>query len=390
MIAAGPRPLGPPLFAFAGGGTGGHLYPAIAVARAVREFFPNARFVFFGTRRPIDGQILGSIDCEFVRQDLHALSPRPWRWPGILLDLRAARADCRSRFRVDPPAVVLGTGGMASVAAVIEARKAGIPIAILNPDAAPGRANRRLARHAEVVFAQWNDTAAYYPQGLAVSVVGCPVRPAFAAATRAHGIARFGLDPARRTLLVTGASQGARSINETVVASLPFLETKSNWQVLHLTGEKDLTLVEAAYASRSVPASVVSYTEHMPDALALADLVISRAGASTLAELTAVGRAAILMPYPFHRDEHQRHNAECLERVGAARIVRDAVDPSVNAPALRSALVALMDDDDRRAAMAAAARRLGRLDSARRIAEKLLQLAGLDSMKPLRESVETI
>jgi UDP-N-acetylglucosamine--N-acetylmuramyl-(pentapeptide) pyrophosphoryl-undecaprenol N-acetylglucosamine transferase len=120
---------------------------------------------------------------------------------------------------------------------------------------------------------------------------------------------------------------------------------------------------------------VVSYTEQMAEALAAADLVIARAGASTLAELTAVGRAAVLMPYPFHRDQHQMANAECLVRMGAARIVRDAVDPTVNAAALRGVLEELMNDDGKRAAMANAARRMGRSDAAETIAGELLQLA---------------
>jgi len=388
VIAAANTPLGGPLFAFAGGGTGGHLYPAIAVARALRDRVPDARFIFFSTQRGIDGSILGHVDCEVVRQELRALSARPWRWHGVLQGLRGARHECRSRFLIDPPAAVIGTGGMASIPAVQEARRAGIPIAILNPDAAPGRANRYLAKHADVVFAQWDDTVAAYPPGVAVRVVGCPVRPAFAAATRETGVARFGLHRERRTLLVTGASQGARSINQGMIALRSWLESRSNWQILHLTGESDHAFVASAYASRKGLGKVLSYTEHMADAVAAADLVISRAGASTLAELTAVGRAAILMPYPFHRDQHQLANAECLERVGAARIVRDAIDPGVNAPALQSVLGELMSDDAKRAAIAEAARRMGRLDADETIACEVLKLARIHARGSACESVE--
>jgi UDP-N-acetylglucosamine--N-acetylmuramyl-(pentapeptide) pyrophosphoryl-undecaprenol N-acetylglucosamine transferase len=183
--------------------------------------------------------------------------------------------------------------------------------------------------------------------------------------------------------LVTGASQGAKSINEAVIAILPFLKSCANWQVLHLTGEKDHPFVADAYRGSGLAAKVVSYTEHMAEAVAAADIVVARAGASTLAELTAVGRAAVLMPYPFHRDQHQMTNAECLARVGAARIVRDAVAPAVNARALQSALAELMNDDAARAAMAGAALRLGRRDAAEKIAESLFELAELTSEKCL-------
>jgi UDP-N-acetylglucosamine--N-acetylmuramyl-(pentapeptide) pyrophosphoryl-undecaprenol N-acetylglucosamine transferase len=387
VIAADRPPMGGPLFAFAGGGTGGHLYPAIAVLHSLRDRVPGGRFVFFATQRTIDGQILANLDCEVVPQPLSPLSPKPWRWPAIYQDFHAARYQSRQRFLSDSPAVILGTGGLASVPGIQEARRAGIPTAILNPDASPGRANRYLGRSANVIFAQWEDTVMRYPQRVEVRVVGCPVRPAFRQARAKDGIARFGLRPDRRTLLVTGASQGATSINEAIVALLAFLVTQSNWQILHLSGAKDFTALTRAYAAHGVAGKVVSYTEHMADALAAADLVISRAGASTLAELTAVGRAAILMPYPFHRDQHQLANAQCLERVGAARIVRDANNPAANARELQPVLAELMSDDGRRAAMSGAARRLGRLDAAEVIAEHLLQLAGCVATAA-RESVE--
>lgn len=391
-----------PLIAFAGGGTGGHLYPAIAIAAAIRRHVPNVRFVFFGTQRPIDDRILNRVDCDIVRQTLPALSSMPWRWPSIYLGLRRSSGLCRARFEVDPPAVVIGTGGMASVPAVREAHRLGIPTAILNPDALPGRANRHLAGVADVVFAQWVDTVQHYPQGMDVRVVGCPIRPGFDPIERASGIARFGLRLDSKTLLVTGASQGARSINEAVVANLDLIESLPDWQILHLTGEKDHADTVAAYRSRSITAQsaqtplsvcarswcVQPYTDHMADALSAADLVISRAGASTLAEITAVGKPSILMPYPYHRDQHQFANAKCLARVSAARIVRDAIDPAINGPALRGVLEELLTGDVAREVMSAAARSMGRGNAAGDIAEQVLRLAEIPGFKRARESVE--
>jgi UDP-N-acetylglucosamine--N-acetylmuramyl-(pentapeptide) pyrophosphoryl-undecaprenol N-acetylglucosamine transferase len=390
LIAQGSPELVGPLFAFAGGGTGGHLYPAIGVAAAIRERLPDARFVFFGTQRAIDKQILDTVDCGLVRQTLSPLSAKPWRWPAMVRDLHTSHRVCRDFFEGDFPAVVVGTGGLASVAPVREAHRAGIPVAIFNPDAIPGRANRHLAARASLVFAQWPETIRHYPRSVRAEVTGCPVRPSFHTASRRAGVEHFGLDPARKMLLVTGASQGARTINEAALACADFIAELGDWQILHLTGKNDHEFVARGYAGRRNLAKVVAYTENMADALAAADLVISRAGASTLAELTALGRASVLLPYPFHRDQHQWANALCLSETGAARIVRDSIDVNITAPALKLALAELMASGDARGHMSAAAATLGRLDAAEVIAEKLLELAGRRDASCHLETVEAI
>jgi UDP-N-acetylglucosamine--N-acetylmuramyl-(pentapeptide) pyrophosphoryl-undecaprenol N-acetylglucosamine transferase len=368
--------LTPPLVVFAGGGTGGHLYPAIAIAEELRKRAPGARCAFYGTRRRVEDRILGQADCEIVRQDLTPLSLLPWRWPRVWSDYRAARRECRSRFAKNAPSFVVGTGGLASVPAVHEAARAGIPSAILNPDALPGRANWHLASAVDLVFVQWPEAKKRIQRRALVLVCGCPVRSDFNTADRTQGLARFGLDERRRTLLVTGASQGARSINEAVIANGKFLAALADWQILHLAGERDFDEVKAAYERCGAAAVVEAYTDHMADALAVSDLVISRAGASTLAEITALGRPSILMPYPYHRDQHQRANAECLARAGAAQIVLDRIKPEENGPTLRRVLEELMSDDDLRSSMASAARNMGRPDAARAISEHILRLTG--------------
>jgi UDP-N-acetylglucosamine--N-acetylmuramyl-(pentapeptide) pyrophosphoryl-undecaprenol N-acetylglucosamine transferase len=380
-----------PLFAFAGGGTGGHLYPAIAIASAIRRRVLRARFLFLGTERYMDERVLSGVDCELVRQTLPRISVAPWRWPGIVAGFRQSSKLCRLRFEKDRPAVVIGTGGLASVPAVREASRVGIPTVLLNPDAVPGRANRHLTAYTDVICAQWEETIAHFPRGATVRVLGCPVRGAFNEATRKAGIERFGLDADRKTLLVTGASQGARTVNEAVIADIAFLEQFDDWQILHLAGDVDYQRVRAAYGGRSVRATVLPFTEHMAEALAASDLVISRAGASTLAEITAMGRPAILMPYPFHKDMHQLANARCLASAPggpAARIVHDAIDPAINAPVLREALESLMSSDRQRTAMAAAALRLGRGNAASDVAEEILSLAGSPEMLAVCESLE--
>lgn len=364
-----------PLIVFAGGGTGGHLFPALAIAESLRNRLPDVRILFFATERAIDQRILESNRCDLVRQTLPAIRRAPWRWLHIYMGFRRSCMLCRSRFEHDRPMVVIGTGGLGSLPAVREAVRAGVPTALLNPDAIPGRANRFLANSVDIVFAQWAEAIARFPRTAKVVVSGCPVRAAFNHSERDAGIRRFGLGRDLKTLLVTGASQGARTVNECVVANLPFLETQGDWQILHLTGEPDYETVSRAYDHHSIRAVVMPFTDHMPDALAAADLVVARAGASTLAEITAVGRASILLPYPYHKDQHQLANARCLVRAAAARIVPDRIDPTLNGPAVRDALEHLMTGDQAREAMAAAARRLGRGQAASEMAGDILRLA---------------
>ena len=379
-----------PLVVFAGGGTGGHIFPALAIAETLRDRDPDVRFTFFGTQRPFDQRIVGRTDCELVQQAMPGLQRAPWRWPRIYLGYRQARRLCRSRFEEDRPAVVIGTGGLGSVPAVREAISAGIPTALLNPDVIPGRANRHLVGSVDMVFVQWEEAVKHFPRCANVVVSGCPVRSQFHAVTREAGLERFKLDPARKTLLVTGASQGARSINDAIVANLEFLESQRGWQVLHLTGDLDHKAVREAYVGRSVKSSVLPFTEHMAEALGVADLVVARAGASTLAEVTAVGRASILRPYPHHRDRHQHANARCLVRASAARIVHDKIDPAINAPMVRGVLEQLMTDDEVRKAMAAAARRMGRGQAASQIADHIAGPMERLVAQPVGKSMEAL
>ena len=377
-----------PLVVFAGGGTGGHLYPALAVADELRKLKPDLQFTFFGSDRAIDQKILQSRHATLIRQSLAPLSGKPWRWPGILGDIHAARRVCHEMFAAHRPLAVVGTGGLASVPAVLEAVRMGIPTGLINPDVVPGKANKFLSRRVDRVFAQFSDSASYLPKKAKVDVCGCPVRPEFLSARREDGVARFGLDPKRKTLLVTGASQGARTINDAVLANADFFADRVDWQILHLTGDADYERVRAAYQGQGTRAVVLTYTEYMAETLAAVDLVISRAGASTLAELTAVGRASILLPYPFHRDQHQAVNAKCLEKAGAAITLKDERDVQINGPALRKILAEQLNDMAKIAAMGDAARRLGHPKAAAHMASTLLQMAAENGLSRHAESLQ--
>lgn len=379
-----------PVVAFGGGGTGGHLFPALAVAAAIQARIPSAGFQYFATQRAIDSRILGGVRGEIVEQPIPRLSRLPWRWPGILRRLRDAQAEVRRRFDAKPPGVVVGTGGLASIPVMWEAVRRGIPTAILNPDALPGRANRWLARYADVVFVQWEETAEHFSQSREVKAFGCPIRADFLRTNGLDAYGHFGLQAGRPTLLVTGASQGARTINDAVLALASRLAGMADWQILHLTGETDFERTEQEYRRLNIPSAVHRFTDRMAEAIRIADAVISRAGASTLAEITAIGRASILMPYPYHRDQHQEANARCLVRRGAGLLVRDRIEVSRNMPALWEALSTLMTDGVVRRTLADAARDVGSRDAADRIAEHVLSRALFRKPLAPTESLQVI
>lgn len=380
---------GRPTIVFAGGGTGGHLYPALAVAEVLRARLPRARIVFFGSDRQVDRMILDATPCELIPQVVPRFTRQFWRWPVILGHFRRAYARCRLWLREHGADVVVGSGGAVSVPVVLAARKEGVPALLFNPDALPGRANRFLARRVRRVLVQWEESVGHFPKGVEVRVTGCPVRRPFLDAARPPAYERFGLDPRRKTLLVTGASLGARSVNLAVAALLPRLQCFDDWQVLHLTGEVDHQRVRAAYAASSVRSVVLAYTHDMPDAIRLAELVVARAGASTLAELIAAGKASVLMPYPHHRDMHQLANARILSDHGAAVIVQDRVEPDSNVGPLASALEPLMRDEDARRRMGEAARRIARLDAAEVVADEILNQLGSTRHADIMEIVKT-
>ena len=358
----------------AGGGTGGHLYPGLALAEAIRRLEPDADVAFTCTRRPIDRKILTGCGYSFSEIDARPFSMRPWTWPGLAVSLIRSGNQARRRLREYCPDVVVGLGGFGSYAAVRIGQKYGVATAILNPDIAAGRANRRLGRWVDVAFCQFQATVAEF--GDRGRLTGCPVRPSLFGATRAEGLAEFGLDPARRTLLVTGASLGARTLNVATLAILKERGLPEGWQVLHLTGHGEYEQVAKAYRELPKVAAVVCpYAERMGLAYAASDLVVSRAGASTVAEILAIGLPAVFLPYPFHRDQHQLRQARAVESLGAAVVVEDRPGDPATAQDLARVLTTLMTDTAALARLAEKARAVGRPNAAEDIARQVLEFA---------------
>ncbi len=361
-----------PHFVFAGGGTGGHLFPGIAVADALIALDSSVRVTFFTTDRELDADLLKKVGYPQRVQSVRPFSTRPWHWPAFYRHWRTSVSQASRSFAAERPEVVLGLGGYAAGPPVVAAHRMGIRSAILNPDRVPGRANRYLARRADLIIAQWEASRASFSEVSVVRALGCPIRAAFSDASAARGRELFGLASERPVLLVTGASQGARTINEALARVWPrFHVEHPEWQLLHLTGSRDESVVSSAYTEAGTQARVCAFTHDMQHALAAADVVISRAGASTLAEITALGKSSILLPYPYHRDRHQHANAQVLVDDGAAILIDDARAVEPNSIAIRAALEELSDFQVRER-MSTAAAALGRRDAAQRVAEWML------------------
>jgi UDP-N-acetylglucosamine--N-acetylmuramyl-(pentapeptide) pyrophosphoryl-undecaprenol N-acetylglucosamine transferase len=360
----------------AGGGTGGHLVPGIAVAQALRILMPQAKCVFLCTDKPIDRAILEPSGFEFIPQPIfpfpRSINDHLKFWPSY----RQTRALVRQLLRERRPAAVLGLGGYAAGVAVKRSAARKIPCGMLNPDVVPGRANRHLLSSVSAVFCQFEQTAAHIPPAhrSKIRITGCPIRTDLAELPpRAEAQVRLGLDPVLNTLVITGASLGAKTINEAAVEMFKGV-TLRGWQVLHLSGKDHAETVRAGYRELSVAARVIDFTSAMNDVWAVADLAISRSGASSCAELSACGVPSILMPYPYHKDMHQRHNADALAAAGAAVVVEDTKDSRKNATALRPILESLLYDGEKRKSMSIAAKTMGNPHAADAVARVMMEL----------------
>ena len=346
----------------AGGGTGGHLFPGLALAEVLVARGGSVTFV--GTATGIEARAVPAAGYPF-----RLLPGRQLRGGGMARAVAGLASAARGTLGALAllgelrPRLVVGVGGYASVAVVLAASLRRIPTVLLEQNVVPGAATRILARLARRICVGFAESMAFLPRTRAVHT-GNPVRADLIRPRPPHS---------RPGLLVFGGSAGAHRLNQAMLDALGHLgPTLAALDLTHQTGAADLGTVCAAYAARGLAARVEPFIGDMGAAYAGADLVVARAGATTCAELTAVGLPAILVPYPYAADDHQRRNAEVLVRAGAAEMILDA---ELDGQRLAAALRALLEDAGRRASMAAAARLLGRPDAAERVADECLKLA---------------
>jgi UDP-N-acetylglucosamine--N-acetylmuramyl-(pentapeptide) pyrophosphoryl-undecaprenol N-acetylglucosamine transferase len=355
---------------FAGGGTGGHLYPALALADQVARVRPDWAIAFMGTPTRMEAQLVPQHGYRFYPVEVvgmpRRLGPELWRFGKTLLGSVSRAREIVREFR---PRIVVGTGGYVSAPAVIAARLEGIPAVICEQNVFPGVANRVLSRLATRVFTTFPESDRYFPAGKA-ACVGNPIRPEAYRLSMAEARARLGFPPTARLLLVTGGSLGARSINRAVAEALESWLAPEDWSVLHVAGKGDFPAVsEQTAAWRESPRyRLVEFMSELPAAIAAADLVVSRAGATTLAELTAAGKPMVLVPFPYGGKD-QPQNARSLSEAGAAIAL-----PESQLGELAARVSALMADDAARARMGEASRGCGRPEAAERIVARLLEL----------------
>lgn len=353
----------------AAGGTGGHLYPAIALAREFLRQRPDTEIVFVGTPRGLEEKVLAHEGFPLV-----LISAQPFMGVGVWGALRGLLAVPRglwqsirllSRRKAD---LVISVGGYTSPAVVLAACFLQTPRVLLEPNAYPGMANKVLSPFADRVFLAFESAAAHLRSSM-VRVVGSPVREDFVGSEAAV------VEPAgseRPVLLIFGGSQGARAINEAVIQAVPSLRVlKDRVTIVHQTGEADQARVQEAYASAGCRATVVPFLYDLPRWLRRAVLVVSRSGAMTLAELTACGRAAVLVPLPHAIYDHQMKNARVLEAAGAAVVIPQG---ELTGGRLASAITTLLSDPGRLRAMSERSRGLGRTDAAHVIVTECIKL----------------
>ena len=349
----------------AGGGTGGHVIPALAIADQLKKTY-NAEVLFIGTARGIENRLVpaAGYPLQLVRVGALKNVSLTTRLK-TAFDLPRALWDAGRMLNEFAPDVVIGVGGYASGPAMLSAVVKHIPTVAFEPNVVPGFANRLVARFVSGAAVHFEETAKYFRHG---EVTGVPVRHAF-----------FEIQPKRGgtlTLLVFGGSQGAHAINEAMFRCLKVLLREApGIHIIHQTGERDYNDARAAYGALGESAEVFKFIEDMPAAFARADLVVCRSGASTVAEITAAGKPAVFVPFPRAADDHQRINAEALARHGAAVVVEES---KLEGVWLAETIAALLQDPRRLHQMGQSAKELAHPNAASDIAALAARVAGIE------------
>ena len=369
MPADEPRMVWRPLkVVVAGGGTGGHLFPGIAVAAAFNKRNPNSRILFVGSGRPFEKEVLAragypqrTIAIEGIKgRGLWAKTRAAIKIPAALMHSASILSDAQAEL-------VVGVGGYAAGPVALAAWLKGIPLVLCEQNIVPGITNRMLFPLAKRIYVSFENTRGKIDP-VKQRFTGNPVRQAIleASEVETRGKNRF-------TVLVVGGSQGAHTINLASIEALPHLEQCEKIRFVHQTGAADREMVADAYLKAGIRAEVQAFFHDMAACYGQADLVVCRAGATTVAELTAMGKAALLIPYPFAADDHQALNARSLVEQGAAQMV---LERDLSGADLARRLDSLVNDPSLLAAMAASSKRLGKPEAARSIVDDCYQLVG--------------
>lgn len=312
-----------------GGGTGGHIYPALAIAKGLLDRDAKTQILYVGIRDGMEARLVPEVGIEFAGISGKGL-PRTLSLDTIKALGKSVKAlwEMKKILRQFHPDLVVGTGGYVSGPVVLTASLFNIPTLLHEQNALPGITNRILARVVRRVMVTFPESMEHFGVKKKLELVGLPVRPEIGQVSREVGAKHFGLRPDRLTLLVTGGSRGARTLNQAMTTVLEHLAHRSDIQVIWATGKTTYTEIIEGFKERGISWKrpewrILEYLKDMPEALACADLYIGRAGAASLAELQITGLPSLLIPYPYAAENHQEHNAQAMVQDGAARIVLD-------------------------------------------------------------------
>ncbi len=354
---------------FAGGGTGGHLLAGLSIAQEVSSRFPGTRIIFFGTNRKKESGYIEKSNYEF--KPIMACKPTSFiRLPLFLLTSLIGIIHSFINLVIIKPDIIVGLGGYGSALPVVAANIIGIPIVLIEQNVIPGRANLKMAGWADAVLCHWESSKERFKKGK-VAVTGVPIRSGIVENEMEAGDNPFGLDCQKKTLLIMGGSQGAQAINKVMLQSIPKLQTLiPGLQVIHLTGKHGYQEAVEVYDSMGISSFVSEFYNDIGVAYRLSDLVISRSGANTIAEITAVGIPAILIPYPYATDDHQYWNAYELFSAGGAMIIKqEELDPGRVATLVSD----LLGNDERLDNMKKINRGLSKPAAAARVVDKIYE-----------------
>lgn len=355
-----------------GGGTGGHIYPAVAIAREILQLEPEARILYIGGKGRREAAIVPELGFDFVPIPVESF-PRSLslRWLKVAVKVPLGTLKTLVELRKFSPNIVVGTGGYVCGPVLLGARILRIPIVIQEQNALPGITNRIVGRWANEIHVPFEAAADFFnPEKIKLS--GNPVRPEMAMAKKNYD--KLGLEADKLTISFFGGSQGATSINNAAVAALEILPGLADRiQVVHQTGKSDFSAIKRKYDNLPFTNVVQPYFDEIQDVYAVTDLIVCRSGAMTLAEIAVCGLPAVLVPYPYSAEGHQEVNAKVLEDKRAAIMVHDA---QLTGGSLADILFELIQDKDRLSSMAEISQSLGKPEAARKIAQSVLLLAG--------------
>jgi UDP-N-acetylglucosamine--N-acetylmuramyl-(pentapeptide) pyrophosphoryl-undecaprenol N-acetylglucosamine transferase len=368
---------------FSGGGTGGHLFPGLAVAEQLAMAIPRVRITFSGSGKPFERKCVEDAGFEYLALPSRPLPRGPREAVAFVVENFASYVVARRFLRDQDVSAVIGLGGYASVPMARAAARRHLPLVLLEQNATPGKATRWLARHASLICTAFDATGDALRCRCPVRMTGNPIRLGFEPSRRAL--------PSRdavRQLFVLGGSGGARSLNESVPRALYKVRPQlAGWRILHQTGESDRDATRMLYEKFGLPASVVPFIDDMPSALAATDLAVCRAGGTTLAELSAAGVPAVLLPYPHAADDHQAANARHFAAGGGCvtideRQVQGRLDDS-----LADMACFLLANEDLRSRMSVAMFELARPNAAADVADLIWSIV---SSRALRAPLEVV